>query len=122
MIIDDDVRFTSILKQKLIINQLPLNINIISESETFLDEIKKIKPQLIILDLEMPKLNGLDICKIIKKDPLLQSIPVIFLTSNLASNIINQFLEAGADDFISKSKIDLELYPRILTHLQGYKL
>ncbi|BAQ62808.1 two component Transcriptional regulator [Geminocystis sp. NIES-3708] len=122
LIIDDDVRFTSILKQKLIINQLPLNINIISESETFLDEIKKIKPQLIILDLEMPKLNGLDICKIIKKDPLLQSIPVIFLTSNLASNIINQFLEAGADDFISKSKIDLELYPRILTHLQGYKL
>lgn len=121
LIIDDDVRFTAVLREKLIINQLPVNINIVSDSETFLDEIKKIKPQLIILDLEMPKLNGLDICKIIKKDPLLQSIPVIFLTSNLESDIITQFLEAGADDFISKSKIDLELYPRILTHLNRHK-
>lgn len=118
LIIDDDVRFTKLLKQKLIISELPLNVNTICDSETFLDEIKKIKPQLIILDLQMPKINGLDICRIIKKDPLLQSIPVIFLTSNLDSEIIEQFLEAGADDFISKSKIDLELYPRILTHLQ----
>jgi DNA-binding response OmpR family regulator len=121
LIIDDDVRFTAVLREKLIINQLPVNINIVSDSETFLDEIKKIKPELIILDLEMPKLNGLDICKIIKKDPLLQSIPIIFLTSNLASDTITQFLEAGGDDFISKSKIDLELYPRILTHLNRKK-
>jgi len=121
LIIDDDIRFTEVLKQKLILNQLPVNINIISDSETFLDEIKKIKPHLIILDLEMPKLNGLDICKIIKKDPFLQSIQVLFLTGNLAEDVITKFIEAGADDFISKSKIDVELYPRIITHLNRYK-
>lgn len=120
LIIDDDVRFTEVLKQKLISNKLPVNIQTISDSETFLDEITKIKPKLIILDLQMPKLNGLDICKIIKKDPFLQSIPIIFLTGNLAPDIINQFVEAGADDFISKSKIDLELYPRIMTHLKRF--
>ncbi|MBL1210780.1 response regulator transcription factor [Geminocystis sp. GBBB08] len=117
LIIDDDVKFTAVLKEKLKIYELPFNINILSKSETFLDEIKKIKPELILLDLEMPKLNGLDICKIIKKDPLLHSIPIIFLTSNFVPEIITQFVEAGADDFISKSKIDFELYPRILTHL-----
>ncbi|WP_017294185.1 response regulator transcription factor [Geminocystis herdmanii] len=120
LIIDDDVRFTEVLKQKLISNKLPINIQTISDSETFLEEITKIKPELIILDLQMPKLNGLDICKIIKKDPFLQSIPIIFLTGNLKPDIINQFVEAGADDFISKSKIDLELYPRIMTHLKRF--
>lgn len=120
LIIDDDVRFTEILKQKLIEHKLPINIQTISDSETFLEEIIKIKPELIILDLQMPKLNGLDICKIIKKDPFLQSIPIIFLTGNLEPDIINQFVEAGADDFISKSKIDLELYPRIMTHLKRF--
>lgn len=120
LIIDDDVRFTEVLKQKLIANKLPVNIHTISDSETFLDEINKIKPKLIILDLQMPKLNGLDICKIIKKDPFLQSIPIIFLTGNLAPDIINQFVEAGADDFISKAIIDLELYPRIMTHLKRF--
>jgi DNA-binding response OmpR family regulator/HPt (histidine-containing phosphotransfer) domain-containing protein len=120
LIIDDDVIFTEVLKQKLIFNKLPVNIQTISDSQTFLEEIAKIKPELIILDLQMPKLNGLDICKIIKKDPFLQSIPIIFLTGHLAPDIINQFVEAGADDFISKSKIDLELYPRIMTNLKRF--
>ncbi|BAQ64798.1 response regulator [Geminocystis sp. NIES-3709] len=122
LVIDDDIRFTEVLKQKLISNRLPININIISDSEIFLEEIKRIKPQLIILDLQMPKLDGLDICKIIKKDPFLQNIPIIFLTGNLEPDIMNQFVEAGADDFISKSKIDLELYPRIMTHLKRFNL
>ncbi len=118
VVIDDDERFIEVLKKKLTLQKLPITLHCISDSETFLIRIKKIKPQLIILDLQMPKLNGLDICKIIKTDSLLQNIPVIFLTGNLTSEAITQFVEVGADDFISKSKINLELYPRIMTHLK----
>ena len=118
VLIDDDERFIKVFSQKLDVQKLPIKLMSISDSETFLVRIKNIKPDLIILDLQMPKLNGLDICKIIKTDHVLHNIPVIFLTGNLSSEAINQFVEVGADDFISKSKIDLELYPRIMTHLK----
>jgi DNA-binding response OmpR family regulator/HPt (histidine-containing phosphotransfer) domain-containing protein len=118
VLIDDDERFIKVLSRKLAIQNLPIKLTTIIDSETFLARIKNIKPDLIILDLKMPKLNGLDICKIIKTDHVLQNIPVIFLTGNLSSDAITQFVEVGADDFISKSKIDLELYPRIMTHLK----
>lgn len=72
----------------------------------------------MIVDVQMPKLNGLDICRIVKKDPLLSNIPFLFLTGNLTPTLINQLVKAGGDDFISKSKIDVELYPRIVTHLR----
>ncbi len=121
LIIDDDQIFIRLLENKLKIQQLPINIYSISNSEKFLDTIKEIKPQLIILDLQMPKLNGLDICKIIKTDPFLQKIPVIFLTGNLTPEAIEAFVKVGADDFISKSKIDVELYPRIMTHLKRFQ-
>ena len=120
VVIDDDEKFIQVLEQKLIIQELPINFHSISNSERFLEFIKKIKPQLVILDLQMPKLNGLDICKILKKDPFLHQIPVIFLTGNLTPEAINQFVQVGADDFISKSKIDIELYPRIMTHLKRF--
>jgi DNA-binding response OmpR family regulator len=120
VIIDDDKRFIQVLEKKLALQKLPIQLHTVSDSETFLTRIKTIKPNLIILDLKMPKLNGLDICKIIKTDPFLQNIPVIFLTGYLTLEVINQFVEVGADDFISKSKIDLELQPRIMTHLKKF--
>lgn len=120
VVIDDDERFIQVLEKKLALQKLPIQLHTISDSETFLTRIKAIKPNLVILDLKMPKLNGLDICKIIKTDPFLQNIPVIFLTGYLTPEVINQFVEAGADDFISKSKIDLELQPRIMTHLKKF--
>ncbi|MBF2055619.1 MAG: response regulator transcription factor [Cyanobacterium sp. T60_A2020_053] len=118
LIIDDDERFIKTVSKKLIKNKLPLNIYTCSNPLNFLAEIEQIKPNLIILDLQMPKLNGLDICSMIKQDNILKMIPVIFLTGYLEPEIINQFVAVGADDFVSKSKIDLELYPRIMHHLQ----
>lgn len=118
LLIDDDKRFVDVLSHKLKNSGLPVEVDAIVDSEGFLDKIRKIKPDLMIVDVQMPKLNGLDICRIVKKDPLLSNIPFIFLTGNLTPTLINQLVKAGGDDFISKSKIDVELYPRILTHLR----
>ena len=66
----------------------------------------------------MPRINGLDICRIIKTDPNFMSIPIIFLTANYEQKTITKFVEAGANDFINKSQIDIELYPRIINYLK----
>jgi len=118
LIIDDDKKFITTLEKKLSNADLPLNIYSSSDALQFLQKIEKIKPDLIILDLQMPKLNGLDICQIIKQDTKLKKMFVVFLTGYLDDDIIGKFVEVGADDFVSKSKIDVELYPRIMNLLK----
>ena len=118
LIIDDDKKFIHTLEKKLQNADLPLNIYNSSNALQFLKTIERIKPDLIILDLQMPKLNGLDICHILKQDNNLKKIFVVFLTGYLDDEIISKFVEVGADDFVSKSKIDVELYPRMMNLLR----
>ncbi|MDW8115073.1 MAG: response regulator [Geminocystis sp.] len=118
LLIDDDKRFVDVLSYKLKTSGLPLEVDAMVDSEGFLDKIRKIKPDLMIVDVQMPKLSGLDICRIVKKDPMLSRIPFIFLTGNLTPSLVSQLIKAGGDDFISKSKMDVELYPRIVAQLR----
>lgn len=59
-------------------------------------------PDLILLDANMPDMSGLDVCDVIKSDPALSAIPVIFITQQEGAEVELQCLEAGAVDFISK--------------------
>ncbi len=72
---------------------------------------------LILLDIEMPELDGFETCKAIKADNRLKDIPVIFLTAYTdTSNIIKGF-EAGAQDYITKPFNSTELLARVNTHI-----
>ena len=75
-------------------------------------------PDLILLDLMMPEMDGLEVCRRLKADPLTQQIPVIFLTaSNEMEHLVNGF-EAGAVDYITKPFNAPELLARVRTHLE----
>jgi signal transduction histidine kinase/ligand-binding sensor domain-containing protein/DNA-binding NarL/FixJ family response regulator len=63
---------------------------------------KKYSPDIVITDIVMKELNGIDLCMKIKSDPELSHIPVILLTSNSSSEIKLKGIEQGADDFITK--------------------
>ncbi len=82
-----------------------------------LERVKVSKPDLILLDLMMPDLNGLEVCKRLKSDPESTDIPIIFLTaSNEQEHIVNAF-ESGAVDYINKPFKTAELFARIRNHL-----
>ncbi|HEY4543794.1 MAG TPA: response regulator, partial [Tissierellaceae bacterium] len=66
-----------------------------------LEKIKKLNPDIVTLDIEMPKLNGIDTLKIIKSD---YNIPVIMLSSQSGIDNTILALELGAEDFIEKPK------------------
>jgi len=75
-------------------------------------------PDLILLDLMMPEMDGLEACRRLKADPLTQPIPVIFLTaSNEMEHLVNGF-EVGAVDYITKPFNAPELLARVRTHLE----
>lgn len=67
-----------------------------------LDLIKKDRPDLIILDLMLPGLNGLEICKILRKDDTTVNLPIVILTAKDTESDIIKGLELGADDYITK--------------------
>ena len=71
-------------------------------------EVKKNKPGIILLDLMMPKMNGIETLKFLKEDPQTSSIPVIILT-NLGDreDDIQKAKDMGALDYLVKSQIDL---------------
>ena len=60
------------------------------------------KPELIVLDIQMPEMNGLEACHIIKNDPATQDIPIIFLTAHGEPEMLQAGLGNGAIDFIPK--------------------
>jgi adenylate cyclase len=76
-------------------------------------------PDLILLDVNMPGMDGFQVCKILKTDPATQAIPVIFLTSNDESEDRIRGLNIGADDYLTKPFAIRELSARIDKRLQA---
>lgn len=75
------------------------------------------KPDLVLLDMNMPDLDGLDVCKVLKANPETKDIPVIFVTATLNVDSENACWEVGASDFVMKPVIASTLTHRIKTHL-----
>lgn len=85
-------------------------------------EIAKLKlPDLIVCDIMMPGLNGIELCRIIKQDPLLNFIPMILLTASSSPQSRIDGLESGADDYISKPFEKDILLARVANLLQNRK-
>jgi two-component system alkaline phosphatase synthesis response regulator PhoP len=75
-------------------------------------------PDLILLDVMMPKMSGFEVCKRIKNDPKSSDIPVIMVTALNEFGDIERGIDSGTDDFISKPVNKLELVTRVKTMLK----
>ena len=83
-----------------------------------LDRVRARLPDLILLDLMMPEMDGLEVCRRLKADPATRGIPVVFLTaSNEMEHLVKGF-EAGAVDYLTKPFNGAELLARVRTHLE----
>ena len=76
-------------------------------------------PDLVLLDMNMPDINGLEVCKTLKQSPVTSQIPVIFVTSTLDVESENACWEVGASDFVMKPVNASTLTHRIKTHIQN---
>jgi two-component system, cell cycle response regulator len=78
-----------------------------------LEAIQRTKPDIILLDVMMPGIDGIEVCKRIKADPATQHIPVVMVTALDQPEDRVRGLEAGADDFLTKPVNDISLFCRI---------
>lgn len=83
-----------------------------------LERVSAQPPDLILLDLMMPEMDGLEVCSRLKAEPLTRQIPVIFLTASNEMEHLMKGFEAGAVDYITKPFNAPELLARVRTHLE----
>jgi len=120
LIVDDTPRNIQVLGT--ILEEKGYQINVAQNGLQALDVVAKVPPDIILLDVMMPELDGFETCKRLKADPATDHIPVIFLTAKVETeDVINGF-ELGAVDYVTKPFNPTELLARVDTHLMLYKL
>src|ERR1700740_3611481 len=75
-------------------------------------------PDLILLDVEMPKLDGFEVCRRLKKDPAMPFVPIILCTARAASQDVVTGLDAGADEYLTKPIDQVALVARVRSMLR----
>lgn len=83
-----------------------------------LELVRTESPDLILLDVMMPKISGFEVCRRLKNDPATSHIPIIMVTALNEMGDIERAIDAGTDDFLSKPVNKLELLTRVKTMLK----
>jgi CheY-like chemotaxis protein len=87
-----------------------------------LDCVAKSQPDIILLDIMMPKLSGYEVCKRLKADPKTRDIPILMITALAEMGDIEKAVNAGANDFLTKPVNKLELTVRVRSLLHNRHL
>ncbi len=91
----------------------------VSNGKEAWEATQKLHPDLVLLDILMPVMSGLEACKLIKTSPETEKIPVVFLTAKGQKSEINEGLEAGAIDYLLKPFSPEELNKRLMEILES---
>jgi len=115
LIVDDEKPIHSYLQRKL--SKLGYSIYIAEDGEEALTQAFSNLPDIILLDIKMPKLNGIEVCKRLKSDDQTKHIPILMLSAKAQSEEIEEGMEAGADKYLCKPIS----FPDILKEIQIYE-
>jgi adenylate cyclase len=115
LIIDDTP--ANIQTLSTILKERGYNLNIATNGRQGLDALERIRPDLILLDIMMPEIDGFETCRRIKASTAWREIPIIFLTAKTDTADIVRAFELGAVDYVAKPFNAHELLARVNTHL-----
>jgi len=118
VLVDDSLIVAATLQRMLQGSELSLHC--CSNPETALELIRRVSPVVIILDLVMPVLTGLELLELIRIEPVVRCVPVVVLSGQIGSGIKSNAFALGANDFLSKLPDKVELLARLRYHGRGY--
>jgi DNA-binding response OmpR family regulator len=116
LVVDDDA--TVVESLSALLHPLSIDVTGLSNPQEFWEKLTAIVPNLLVLDLEMPGIDGVELCQAVRSDPNWQQLPVLFLSTHTDSSHQERAFTAGADDYISKSTPSAELATRIMHRLR----
>ena len=121
LLIEDDVSICDMTKMNLNMNGYQ-SVYCASNGEEALDMVAQLQPDLILLDIMLPGIDGLTVCRNLKNNPAMASVPIIMLTAKGEENDIVLGLEMGADDYVIKPYSSKVLAARIAVQLRRKNL
>ena len=117
LVVDDEPMIsrglTSLLARK------GLDVTGLNDPLRFWSVLDETRPSLILLDLEMPRISGTELCRVVRGDPRWSELPVIFLTGHTDPASVQRIFAAGADDYVGKPFVPAELMMRLENRLSG---
>ncbi len=118
LVVDDVLSNVKLLKAKLTAEYY--TVITACDGQEAIDLVIKEQPDIILLDVMMPKLDGFQVCKVLKNDPLTTHIPIVMVTALHDTERRVQGINSGADDFLTKPIKETAMYARIksLTRLK----
>jgi two-component system, OmpR family, alkaline phosphatase synthesis response regulator PhoP len=120
LIADDNAPNVELLEAFLV--DVDCEIAVAVDGRDTLDKVASFQPDLILLDVMMPKLSGFEVCRKIKQDPATKDIMVLMVTALNELGDIERAVDSGTDDFISKPVNKLELLKRVENMFKVLKL
>jgi len=117
LVVDDSPEALSLINDAL--EPHGISVLVALEGKQALTIAQRLRPDMILMDAIMPVLDGFETCKLLKQDPDLASIPVIFMTGLTDTDSIVRGLEAGGVDYLTKPISPAELLARMKVHLSN---
>ncbi len=119
LVVDDEVDVTELLNYNL--RQRGFQSESINDPRQVLEMVRTFKPDLIVLDVMMPDLSGIQVCRLIRQERSLKEIPIIFLSAKTEEGDRIEGFESGADDYVCKPFSPKELMLRVSAILKRGK-
>jgi DNA-binding response OmpR family regulator len=119
LIVDDDRITLKLLKKTL--EPWGLNVTVLDQPQQFWDYLNMSQPDLLILDVHMPEIDGIQLCEQVRSDDRWMCLPILFLTVHKDSETIQQIFGAGADDYVGKPVVAPELITRLFNRLERFR-
>ncbi|MGH9141131.1 MAG: HD-GYP domain-containing protein [Vicinamibacterales bacterium] len=116
LVVDNESQNVEVLRR--LMTRLGYEVVTAFDGESALQSVARDRPDLVLLDVNMPGLDGLEVCRRLKADPATRLIPVVLITTLTASEDRVRGIEVGADDFLSKPPVFAELQARVRSLLR----
>jgi DNA-binding response OmpR family regulator len=111
LVADDDADIRDLVAFKL--EQAGFEVIAVEDGETALEHARGRKPTLAVLDVSMPRMSGIDVCRMLRSDPATAGMLIIMLTARVQEQDVEGGFSAGADDYVTKPFSPRELVTRI---------
>lgn len=116
LLVDDDPQLLDFVRTLLV--PWGFKLTLLDKPQLFWQVLEQTDPDLLILDVEMPDLSGIDLCLVVRHDPHWSELPVLFLSDFTDAQSVQQMFTVGADDFVNKPIVGPELVARVLNRLE----